>query len=69
MLLDLKNLIKKYHMDIKGIIHIGAFLGEEYPLYKKLSIDNLAFFEPQEDLFNQSNPYAFSSASEQLVWK
>ena len=53
MLLDLKKLIKKYHLNIRGVIHVGAYIGEEYPLYRELSIDNLAFFEPQEDLFGQ----------------
>lgn len=29
MLLDLEMLVKKYNMDIKGVIHIGAHLGKK----------------------------------------
>ena len=46
MLLDLKELHKKYNLDIKGIIHIGAHQGEEYETYRQLGVDNLLFFEP-----------------------
>ena len=33
MLLDLKKIVKKYHLNIRGIIHVGAYIGEEYPIY------------------------------------
>ena len=35
MLLDLEMLVKKYNMDIKGVIHIGAHFGEENNVYKQ----------------------------------
>ncbi len=46
MLLNLKELIKKYNLNIKGVIHIGAHFGEEFKTYKDLKINNLIFFEP-----------------------
>lgn len=51
MLLDLKELISKYNIEIKGVIHIGAHFGEEYELYKSLNIKNLHFFEPVPSTF------------------
>ena len=53
MLLDLEKIVRKYNLNIRGVIHIGAHLGQEYPIYKKLSIENIAFFEPQKEIFNQ----------------
>lgn len=49
--LDLKNLVAKYSMNIKGVIHIGAHFGEENPLYDELDIKNRIFFEPLESNF------------------
>jgi FkbM family methyltransferase len=46
MLLDLINLKNKYDLKINGVVHIGAHFGEEYPIYEKLKIKNLIFFEP-----------------------
>jgi len=48
MLLNLENLVKKYNLSIKGIIHIGAHFGEENNVYNKLNIKNRVFFEPLE---------------------
>lgn len=53
MLIDLKTLIKKYDMDIRGVIHIGAYNGNEYDVYKNLGIKEMAFFEPQMDIFKE----------------
>ena len=39
MLLDLEKIVRKYNLNIRGIIHIGAHLGQEYPVYKELSIE------------------------------
>lgn len=38
---------------VKGVIHIGANDGEEYPDYKKAGIRNMAFVEPQEAAFER----------------
>lgn len=45
MLIDLKNLIDKYNLNIKGIFHIGAHTAEEYDIYKNSNIDNVLWFE------------------------
>jgi len=52
MLLNLENLVKKYNLEIKGVVHIGAHYGQEYFTYKKLNINNIMFFEPVEKTFN-----------------
>ena len=46
MLLDFNNLYKKYSMDVKGVLHIGAHHGEEVSDYVSKGIKNLIFFEP-----------------------
>ncbi len=33
MLLDFDNILKKYNMNIKGVIHIGAHYGQEHSLF------------------------------------
>jgi FkbM family methyltransferase len=45
MILDFNELITKYRMDIKGIIHIGGHYGQEYDLYRVLNVP-VIFFEP-----------------------
>ena len=42
MLLDISHLQQK----IKGVLHIGAYIGEEIVIYKNLGIKNIIFFEP-----------------------
>ena len=44
--LDLEEIVQKYQLKIKGLIHVGAHYGQEYELYQKLGIANLIFFEP-----------------------
>lgn len=53
MILDLEKLIEKYNLDIRGVIHIGAHNGGEYPIYQKIGIKNMLFFEPNPVLFEQ----------------
>jgi len=49
MLLDIKKLVNKYNLKIKGVIIIGAFYGlDEEKKFRELGIKNLAFFEPLE---------------------
>lgn len=52
MLLDFNQIIKKYNLKIKGVIHIGAHYGQEHNLYKENNIKNIAYFEPLKDNFN-----------------
>lgn len=51
MLLDFFNLIEKYNMNIKGVIHIGAHFGQENEIYNKANIQNRVFFEPIKSTF------------------
>ncbi len=51
MILELSGLIKKYNMNISGVIHIGAHYGEEVPNYVNLGIDDIALFEPLKNNF------------------
>lgn len=46
MLLDLKHLVSKYNLKIKGVLHIGAHWGEENDIYDYLNIPNRIFIEP-----------------------
>lgn len=46
MLISFTNLYKKYNMDIKGIVHIGAHYGEEIQEYVDNGIQNITVFEP-----------------------
>jgi FkbM family methyltransferase len=46
MLLNFSKLYKKYNLNIKGIIHIGAHYGEEIVEYVSNEVKNVTFFEP-----------------------
>jgi FkbM family methyltransferase len=52
MLLNFEELIKKYDLKIHGIMHIGAHIGQEHKLYKKNKIENIIYFEPLSENFN-----------------
>jgi FkbM family methyltransferase len=47
MLISLSDILTKFHVDLKGIIHIGAHLCEEFPAYKTagLSADKVLWIE------------------------
>ena len=53
MLLDLIKINKKYGLDIKGVLHIGAHHGQENGVYDELQIENRIFFEPLSDNFKK----------------
>lgn len=46
MILNFDSLVNKYRLYIKGVIHIGAYIGEEYENYNDHRIKNMIFFEP-----------------------
>lgn len=46
MIMNLSNIVEKYNLNIKGVLHIGAHFGEEYTVYKEQGIENMIFFEP-----------------------
>ena len=52
MILNLTNLINKYNMNVKGIIHIGGHHGEEHGIYKNNNIHNIVYFEPLKSNFD-----------------
>ena len=51
MILDLKGIVKKYNLNINGVIHCGGHYGEEYDTYLELGINNQVWFEPQPEVF------------------
>ena len=51
MLISFRNLKRKYRMNIKGIIHIGAHYGEELSDYIGEGIQNIILFEPISETF------------------
>ena len=53
MLLNFDELWKKYNMEVKGVIHIGAFDGQEMSVYKEKNISNVLFFEPLSENFRK----------------
>ena len=52
MLISFSNLKRKYNMNIKGIIHIGAHYGEEIVIILMKGIQNVVVFEPLNDNFD-----------------
>lgn len=51
MIFDLKTIVKNFKKPITGVVHVGAFIGEEIDSYLELDIENAAFFEPQKHLY------------------
>lgn len=46
MLLDLFEINEKYNLNIQGVLHIGAHIGQEDWIYNRLGIQNKIYFEP-----------------------
>lgn len=53
MIIELEKLITKYRLNIKGVAHFGAHLGQEIEIYKKLNIKIIHLFEPQKLIYDQ----------------
>jgi FkbM family methyltransferase len=51
MLLDFNGILRKYNMEINGVLHIGAHYGEEHSLYKMNNINKIVYFEPLKNNF------------------
>ena len=70
MIIDLRNLKKKYDLELRGVIHIGAHYGEENDIYQELNIQNLIYVEPISSTFevlkektkNNKNTIYFNTA-------
>jgi len=52
MLLSFTGLRKKYNMDVKGIIHVGAHHGEEISEYIENGVQDIVLFEPLSECFD-----------------
>jgi FkbM family methyltransferase len=50
MIFDFKKIHQEY--PVRGVIHVGAFVGEELNQYRRIGLSNTMMFEPQEDLYN-----------------
>jgi len=50
MLIDLRDLRVKYEMDITGIVHVGAHLGEEAEVYDEMGVPQVLWIEGNPDL-------------------
>ena len=46
MIISFTNMVKKYNMDIKGIIHVGAHRGQEIEEYIENGVQDIIMFEP-----------------------
>jgi FkbM family methyltransferase len=53
MLLDFSQIYKKYNLQVKGVLHIGAHYGQEDWVYRSLGINNIMYFEPIENNFKE----------------
>jgi len=58
MMLDLTQLLEKYNIKIKGIVHVGAHEGMETPNYVRAGITDVILVE--------ANPFRFSNLTESL---
>lgn len=50
MLIDFKYLFSKYKLSFNGVLHVGANIGEEAPIYRDLGIHKQIWIEANADL-------------------
>jgi FkbM family methyltransferase len=50
MLIDFRTLFPKYDIKPKGVLHVGANVGEEAPVYDELGIKNVIWIEANDKL-------------------
>jgi FkbM family methyltransferase len=55
MLIDF-NILKKYDITPRGVIHVGMHKAEEYPIYKNAGVSSMIFIEANEMLVKQFSP-------------
>jgi FkbM family methyltransferase len=53
MLIDFRTLFPKYDIKPKGVLHVGANIGEEAPVYDELGIKDVVWIEANEQLIPQ----------------
>lgn len=49
--LTLPDLIHEFRLDIRGVIHVGAHVGQEAEVYRACGIERQLWIEPQPDIF------------------
>ena len=49
----MRNCFVTHKVVVKGVLHVGGHLGEEYPIYKKVGAQKIVFFEPIPDIYNE----------------
>jgi len=50
MIYDIRHV--NHFFNLTGIMHVGAFAGEELEAYREIGLHNTVLFEPQPDLYN-----------------
>jgi FkbM family methyltransferase len=49
MLISLSDIVEKYDMNIRGVVHVGAHKGQEIPEYLAMGAEKIICFEPLEE--------------------
>lgn len=53
MLIPLQEVVKKYNLNLNGVIQVGAHWSEEHEVYIQLGIINIVYIEPCKDAFEK----------------
>jgi FkbM family methyltransferase len=53
MLIDFRKLFPKYNIKPKGVLHVGANVGEEAPVYDELGIKRVTWIEANAAIYAQ----------------
>lgn len=53
MLIPFDKLVKKHRVNITGVVHCGASLGQEAKEYAKLGVQNMVFIEAIPDVYDK----------------
>lgn len=51
MLISFERLIRKHRVNITGVVHCGASIGQEVKEYAKLGVQNMVFIEADPDVY------------------
>ena len=53
MFITPKELTDEFHLDIKGVVHVGACTAEELPLYEEIGVNKVIWIEANPSLYHQ----------------
>ena len=67
MLIDFRTLFPKYGIKPKGVLHVGANKGEEFPVYMELGIKKQIWVEAYKPVFEKLKKNV-SSNPEAICW-